>query len=295
MNKNEYKSRCCETNAIKDKPLVSIITTTLNSSKYLDLCVQSVLNQSYPNIEHVFVDGNSTDDTLDILTKYKSMYPGRIRFISEPDKSAGEAWNKGLRMAKGDIFGWLGSDDIYEPDAIKVVVEFFRANPEAYFVFGDCSIIDEKGMITGNATIRDFVLNEAINDACYIATQSAFYKREVIEKIGYFNTGETGVELDYWLRVGKVFKMHRIKKTLSRFRIHKDSISGSKSAFKMYAREGYIVSRRHGGHIFSGYGIRYFGAGVIELLWPVFGRFYPFIYHRVVSPFIRWIGNVIKI
>src|SRR3972149_511511 len=123
----------------QDKPLVSIITMVLNGVKYLEECIQSVLTQNYPHIEHIFVDGGSTDGTVEILTKYQTKYPNRIRFISEPDKGPGDAWNKGIRMAKGEIFGFLGSDDVSEPGAIISVVEFFKSNPDAYFVFGECN------------------------------------------------------------------------------------------------------------------------------------------------------------
>ena len=72
-----------------------------------------------------------------MIASYKAKYPGRIMIVSESDKGVGAAVNKGFRMAKGEIFGWLDSDDIYELDAIQAVVEFFRANPGAYLVFGD--------------------------------------------------------------------------------------------------------------------------------------------------------------
>jgi glycosyltransferase involved in cell wall biosynthesis len=238
-------------------PTVSIITPVLNGVKYVEECVRSVLNQTYPNIEHVFVDGGSSDGTLEMLTSYQARYPDRIRFISEPDRSAGEAWNKGLKVAKGEILGWLGSDDVYEPDAVMTVVEFFRANPDASFVFGGCNYINEKGEVIGKARTKDFDLKEAINNVCRIPCPSAFYKREVIEKVGLLDTRERGVELDYWIRVGKVFQIHRIEKVLSNFRMHKESFGGSKEAGKIYAREGFIINRRHGGSIFSARVARY--------------------------------------
>lgn len=274
---------------------VSIITPVLNGIKYLEACIQSVLNQSYPYIEHVFVDGGSADGTLDMLTSYKARYPGRIRFISEPDKSAGEAWNKGLKMARGDIFGWLGADDTYEPDAVLTVVEFFSSNLGAFFVFGDANVIDERNGTIKRVKAKDFDLEEAINGYLDIVTTSVFYRREVVEKVGLMDTRETGVERDYWIRAGKVFKLYRIEKVLSNFRLRKDSGSGRKEAFRIYSREGYIVSRRHGGGIFSIYGVRYFGTPIIELLQPVLGRYYPFIHLRLVYPFVRWLGKTIKI
>jgi glycosyltransferase involved in cell wall biosynthesis len=262
------------TKFITDNSLVSIITPVLNGIKYLETAIQSVLNQTYPNIEHIFIDGGSTDGTLEMLRSYQAKYPERIRFISEPDRSAGEACNKGWKMAKGEIFGWLGSDDVYEQDAIMTVVDFFRSNPDAYFVFGGCNFINEKGEIIGKAQTKDFDLKEAINDTCYIPCPSAFYRREVIEKVGFMDTRETGVELDYWIRVGKVFKIHRIRKVLSDFRVHQDSVSGSKGAAKMYALEGFTLCRRHGGTIFSRRGVRYliYKAVIFEWTLPILAR-----------------------
>jgi len=262
-------------------PLVTIITPILNRITYLDQCIQSVLNQSYPYIEHIFVDGGSADGTLDILTSYSRRYPDRIRFISEPDKGSGDAWNKGLRMAKGEIFGFLGSDDISEPDAIMKAVGFFRSNPDAHFVFGACNFINEKGEIIGRPLIKDFNLREIINDGCYVPTPSSFYKRQVIEKIGCFDA--KGNDLDFLIRAGKVFQIYRIDEVLSNFRIHEGSATSgsSKEIRKMWLREDYLVSRRHGGSIFSGYCKRYYTFVMVELLRPILGPVYPFIRKNV--------------
>ena len=261
----------------KDNPLVSIITPILNGIKYLEACTQSVLTQSYPYIEHIFVDGGSTDGTLEMLSNYQAKYPNRIRFISEPDKGSGEAWNKGLRMAKGEIFGELGSDDMSEPEAIQAVVEFFRANPGAFFVFGECNYINETGEVTGKGKTKDFDLEEIIKVECYVPTPSSFYRREVIEKIGFYDA--LGNDLDYLIRVGKVFQIHRIEKVLANFRVHEASATtGSfKKTRKMWLREDCLVSRRYGGGIFSGYCRRYYWFVIIEGLRPILGFAYPLI------------------
>ena len=260
---------------IGDNALVSIITPVLNGVKYLETCIQSVLNQSYPYTEHIFVDGGSNDGTVDMLASYQARYPDQIRFISEPDKGVGEGWNKGLRMAKGEIFGWLGSDDLSEPDAIQTVVEFFRANPGAYFVFGDCNFINEKGEIIGKYATRDFNLEELINDSCMVPTPSSFYKREVINKVGYYDT--KGNDYEFLIRVGEAFPIHRIEKVLSNFRSHKESQTGAKKTYKMWLREDYLASRRHGASIFSPHSRRYYKFVIIERLRPILGFTYPWV------------------
>lgn len=264
-----------EKKIVASNPLVSIITQVLNGSKYLEACIQSVLNQDYPYIEHIFIDGDSTDGTLNILAKYRDKYPGRIRFISEPDKGAGDAWNKGLRMAKGEIFGWLGSDDMSEPGAMRAVVEFFTSHSDAYFVFGECNIINERGEIISESRSKDFNLEEIINKGCYVATPSSFYRREVIEKVGSYDT--RGNDLDFLIRAGKIFKIYRIEKKLSNFRKHENSQTGSRKTHKMWLRDDCIVSRRYGGSVFSGYCRRYYVFLIVEGLRPIFWSVYPFI------------------
>ena len=227
------------------------------------------MNQGYPYIEHIFVDGGSSDGTLDMLSNYKTKYPDRIRFVSEPDRGVGEALNRGLKMAKGEIFGWLDSDDVYEADAIMTVVEFFKSNPDAYFVFGEGNIINEAGEVIRKFQTKEFDLAEVINDRCYILLTSAFYRREVIERVGLFNT--LGNDVDFWIRVAKQFQMHRIEKILSNWRLHEDSISISgetnkRRMVRQRFREDYLLCRQYGGSIFAPRCRRYFMFVILDSL-----------------------------
>jgi glycosyltransferase involved in cell wall biosynthesis len=252
-----------------DNPLVSIITPVLNGIKYLETCIQSVLSQSYPYIEHIIVDGASTDGTVEMLRSYQAKYPARIRFISEPDKSPEEAWNKGWKIAKGGIFGWLGLDEAYELDAIEKVVKFFKANQGAYFVFGGGNRVDETGRkICSSYPTEDFELKRVINDRCpaCLGAPTAFYKREVIEKVGLIDTSTRASELDFWIRVGKEFTIHRIDKLLVNIKVYKGRFSGSFEAFKMSARDGFIISRRYGGGRFSRRAKRYYRFIILDKL-----------------------------
>ncbi|MDO8716339.1 MAG: glycosyltransferase [Dehalococcoidales bacterium] len=242
---------------IVDRPLVSIITPVRNGIKYLPECIQSVLDQSYPNIEHVIVDGVSTDGTLEMLADYKSKYPDQIKFISEPDKSAGEAWIKGVRIAKGSILGWLGADDTYAPDAVQKVVNFFETNHDAYFMFGGCNYINENGDVIRKVVTKDFDLNEAINNMCSLPTTSAFYKREVIDIVNPDIIAEQDSEVEYWIRVGKQFKIHRIEPVLSNFRVY-SSKNRDQNDMYSFAKATYDIGRRNGAGIFSPCAKRYY-------------------------------------
>ncbi len=99
-------------------PLVSIITPSYNQGSFIRRTIESVLNQSYPNIEYWVIDGGSKDDTISILKEYENDL--RFHWLSESDKGQGDAVNKGWQLCKGNILGWLNSDDTYLEDAVKI-------------------------------------------------------------------------------------------------------------------------------------------------------------------------------
>ena len=103
-------------------PLVSIITPSYNQGRFIRQTIESVLNQKYPNIEYIIVDGGSSDNTLEIIKEYE----GKIKWISEKDNGQSDAINKGFSMANGEIIAWLNSDDIYLEDAIQKPSIFSR-------------------------------------------------------------------------------------------------------------------------------------------------------------------------
>ena len=107
-----------------EKLLVSIITVTFNRGRFLEQAIQSIKNQDYSNIEHIVIDGGSTDNTLDILKKYEGTY--NLKWISEKDEGIADAVNKGFRMAKGEVVGFLDSDDVLIPKVISKVAKIFK-------------------------------------------------------------------------------------------------------------------------------------------------------------------------
>ncbi len=249
-----------------DYPLVSIITPVLNGRRYLEECIQSVLRQSYQHTEHVFVDGGSSDGTVGILADYRAKYPHRIRFISEPDRGLLDAWMKCARMAAGDVFGSIGADDIYEPEAIEAVVEFFRLNPDAYFVHGDCDRIDEDGELIGQHKTTKFDFDEFVNTARHISTTSAFYRRAAMDAIGWPDTAGDDFELK--LQIAKRFRIYDMPRVLSRLRVRNGSAFNPghfEGRRKMYELM-YRTSRKYGGQRWSPIGRRYFAAVIADSL-----------------------------
>ena len=127
----------------KDKtPLVSIITVVYNGEKYLEQTIESVINQTYKNIEYIIIDGESTDKTLEIIKKYEKY----ISFwISEPDKGLYDAMNKGIKIAKGELIGMINSDDWYESNAVDIMVNAYKNNPTKSIFHADRYDIDQNG------------------------------------------------------------------------------------------------------------------------------------------------------
>lgn len=182
-------------------PLISIITPSLNQGKFIERTILSVLSQDYPDLEYIVIDGGSRDNTLEILNKYDD----RIKWISESDRGQADAVNKGLKLAKGEILGWLNSDDTYNPGAVRKAVEQFMRDPHIIMVYGDALFIDRDDRVAGKYPTEDFSLAR-LHDTCFICQPAVFFKQEVIKTIGTLDTClQTCMDYDYWIRVGKAF------------------------------------------------------------------------------------------
>lgn len=125
---------------------VSVITATYNSGTTLRDTLESVLAQTYPDIEHIVVDGGSTDNTMELVREYEPRYNGRLRYVSEPDKGIYDAMNKGIGMATGEVIGILNSDDFYtSADTVETLIgELERLKVDA--VFGDIHFVDSDNL-----------------------------------------------------------------------------------------------------------------------------------------------------
>ena len=122
---------------------ISIVTATFNSSKTLEDTIKSVLSQTYPDIEYIIVDGASKDGTMDIVRKYEPMFNGRMKWVSEKDKGIYDALNKGIKMATGEVVGFLNSDDFFKSDdAIERVAKEFDNDPDLGCTYADLCFVD---------------------------------------------------------------------------------------------------------------------------------------------------------
>jgi glycosyltransferase involved in cell wall biosynthesis len=128
----------------KKLPKVTIVTPSFNQAEFLEETMLSVLNQSYPNIEYIVVDGGSTDGSVDIIKKYEDRLTS---WVSEPDNGQSDAINKGFKQATGEIYNWLNSDDVLYPDSVKIAVHFMQKHPGKEVVYGDRVVIDQNSKI----------------------------------------------------------------------------------------------------------------------------------------------------
>jgi uncharacterized protein (TIRG00374 family) len=224
-------------------PQITIITPSFNQGKFIERTIKSVLSQNYPHLEYIVIDGGSTDETLDILRKYEK----HLRWISEPDTGQSNAINKGFRMATGEIVAWLNSDDIYLPNALKTVGQYFAGHPNVMMVYGEGYIIDENNNRKRRFPFTEpkFDLWKLIYYSDYILQQSTFFRRSTFETIALLDENlHYGMDWDLFIRIGKRFSVEYIPEYLACIREHveaKSSIGGRKRF-----RELVGIIRNHG-------------------------------------------------
>ncbi len=169
------------------KPLISIITATLNRAVFIETAVNSVLNQGFDNLEHIIIDGGSTDGTLKILKKYP-----HLRVISEPDSGVYDAMNKGIRMARGDVIGLLNSDDFYENGSIRAAAYKFQSEKNIVAICGGARKVIQNpgGDFEPIGTYPSEWLFEPLRAATFGVPMinAWFLKKWVYEKLGFFDT-----------------------------------------------------------------------------------------------------------
>jgi glycosyltransferase involved in cell wall biosynthesis len=210
-------------------PLVSIVTPTLNQARFLERTLASVRAQTYHPIEHVVIDGGSTDGTLDILKREAEA--GRLSYVSERDRGMYDAINKGLARTTGGILVYLNSDDAWFPWAVETVVAAFDANPDADIVFGDGIKVDEAD---GSQRLRILPPFDRVSLANYdsLCQPAVFWRRSLYQRMGGFDASmRYAADLDYWLRASAAGSgIVHVDEVIAIERIHEERLSSAHEA-----------------------------------------------------------------
>lgn len=178
-------------------PSVSIVTPSYQQGPYLDRTIRSVLDQRYPRLEYVVMDGGSTDESLAILRRHE----GRLRWVSEKDRGQAHAVNKAIALTTGEVIGWLNSDDVYLPGAIASAARFLADHPEIDIVYGQGRNIDADDKILGPFPTEEWNPRR-LEDLCFLCQPAVFFRRRIAERFGPLDESlHFCLDYEYWLRL----------------------------------------------------------------------------------------------
>lgn len=209
----------------KKPPKISIVTPSYNQGSYIKDTIKSVLNQNYDNLEYIIQDGKSTDNTLEILQKYKKL----LHWNSAKDRGQGHAINLGFRKTSGEIMAYLNSDDLLLPGTLNYIANYFQLHPEVDVVYGHRIIINEKGSEIGRWVLPPHN-NEVLSWADYIPQETLFWRRKIWNKTGgaIDESFKFALDWDLLTRFRKAgAKFHRLPRFLGAFRVHQNQKTSS--------------------------------------------------------------------
>jgi glycosyltransferase involved in cell wall biosynthesis len=219
-------------------PLVSIVTPSYNQAEFLEETIRSVLDQDYPNLEYLVVDGGSTDGSVAIIERYADRLAW---WTSEPDSGQPEAINKGFARARGELVGWINSDDTLLPGSVSAAVEALERRPGAVLVHGGVVEIDEAGReLAYTPPIETDVVEMFRTGTFMVGQQGALFTREVLERVGFMNEEDQilfDAELLFLIKLaGPVVTIDR---PLATYRLHGESKTVSRPTRRAHAYAGF--------------------------------------------------------
>ena len=194
-----------------NNPRISIITPSFNQAAFLERTILSVLDQDYPNLEYIIIDGGSTDGSVDIIKKYQE----RLAYwISEPDRGQPHAINKGLRMATGEWVAWQNSDDIYYPGAFESLAQKAAESPYIDLIIGNMNLIDKDDKVLRDVRYVRPTYRALLAEGMVLVNQAAFWRRCVHDEIGYLDeTLDCLFDYEWFLRLMHGRRASHVNKT----------------------------------------------------------------------------------
>lgn len=230
---------------LSEYPKISIVTVNYNNGDFLEQTIKSVIEQDYPNLEYILIDGGSTDNSLEIIERYASYFS---YWVSEPDEGQYQAIQKGFEKSSGEIMAWLNSDDKYLPRSLFKVAEIFQKYEDISWLMGLAREYTEDGALVGQITLpwcRWSKYRYLTNDFQFIQQESSFWSRELWEKAGAtldFDYDLAG-DMELWSRFFRFEKLHTTTLELSGFR-HRKEGQRSKEGKQTYLEECLQVVKR---------------------------------------------------
>ncbi len=203
-------------------PRITVVTTVFNGAKHIEKTITSVLEQGYPNLEYMIVDGGSTDGTVDIIRKYADKL---AYWVSEKDDGMYSAIQKGFDRATGEIMAWINADDYYGEHCFETVAEIFGKFPQIEWLTGLNVHYDEKGRIVNAWGPRPFTrLDFLSGDFMFVQQESTFWKRSLWEKAGSkFGKYRLADDFELWLRFSRHATLYCTSAYLGGFRIRSEN------------------------------------------------------------------------
>jgi glycosyltransferase involved in cell wall biosynthesis len=228
---------------------ISIITPSYNQGQFIEETILSVLNQTYKNIEYILIDGESTDNTLEIINRYKDKIDV---VISEKDKGQSDAINKGFRLSTGKLVGWINSDDILYPDCVEKIARLYAENPDGSIYYSaSIDLIDKEGKVLSQRVQKIAGKDYLLNKNYEVLQQGSFYETNCLKRVGYVDENiYFGMDLDLWLRLldfGKVY--YSEGSSLSAFRIWEDTKTSQ--AGTLFLKDVERIINKYGAKKFS--------------------------------------------
>lgn len=205
---------------------ISIVTPSLNQGMYLNETLESVRTQNYADVEHLVLDGVSTDETISLLQTKIGPEWKHLHWTSERDGGCTQALNKGMRLATGDIIGWLNSDDRYRAGCLEAVAKIFGENPDVDIVYGDFTFMDEYGHhLRVRREIEFSRLVLFYHRICSIPSTSTFFRRRIFDEGNYFDESlQFAMDYEFFVRLAnKGYRFKHVYALLADFRLHPTS------------------------------------------------------------------------
>jgi glycosyltransferase involved in cell wall biosynthesis len=212
------------------KQKLSVITPVYNGEKFIQACIENVIEQKCPDVEHIVLDGCSTDRTVTIIQNYADKYP-HIRWCSGKDDGQSDAMNKGIAMAKGNVIGFLNVDDYYEADVLKKVKDMFGGLPDPSLLVGNCNVWSNEGKLLyinkpAKLKLHELLLGYDINP-WPVNPSAYFYHKSLHDKVGLYKVNEHyALDVDFILRAVQVAHVKYVDENWGNYNL----LEGTKTA-----------------------------------------------------------------